>query len=454
MLQVQNLEVKQLGMNPQKVVVFGANGFLGEHIVKSLLAASFEVRAAVRKKKDASQDDFADRQVNYCEGDLENCDYIRQVLEGMDAVIFSAGCIWQPELAVAEYYRRNVQITENFFHALGDRPQMRVVYTSSMSTIAGSRTPFSFTENCGRDQVSENSLSPYDLAKIQCEQLALESAGRGNNVVILNPGNMLGPGAFRHSHISTTMLVLWFCQKNFPFFVNGGHSYCDVRDVAKAHVAALALGQKGGRYIIAGENLSMAQISQLMVRTTNLAGPRELPLAAIYLLSLLLESLSFLTGGLFKNPYHPAFVKSFSLYYFANSQKAINQLDYCITPIETTLLDTIKHFLACGLLSDDLRFVEALNPDNIQQFLCLHKLAKSHPFAQFLLVRIPEIDRICMTNTNLKQVLTRVQNHSKFDATTGHLQLNKSKCKDDLKVLQKLFEYLYFASNDFLSKVM
>jgi dihydroflavonol-4-reductase len=440
--------------NSSKVVIFGASGFLGEHIIKCLASENFDIYAAVRTKPKYSTDVFDGAQVTYYEGDLEDREYIQQVIEGMDAIIFSAGCIWQPGLAISEYHQKNVQITQNFFAALGNRPNVRVVYTSSMSAIAGSNSPFVFSESSERTHVSESCLSPYDKAKIECEQMALDYAKRGNNIVILNPGNMLGPGAFCHSNITTSALILWFCQNNFPFYINGGHSFCDIRDVAKAHVAALTHGNSGERYIVAGHNMNMAEISRLIIKMTGFSHPKELSVRLVYPLSLLLEKLSSLSFNLFKNAYHPDFVKSFSLHYYADSKKAINELDYKITAIETTILDTIKYFLNRGILSEELHFFEEMTTTNNQLFLYLRQMAQSHAFSYFLLSKIPNIYKICLSNHDLNNTLHRLLNNSSFNAKTGRFQLDKAKCKEDLKVINKLFEYVYFASDDFLSELM
>jgi dihydroflavonol-4-reductase len=439
--------------NISKVLVFGAGGFLGEHIIQHLASSNFDIYAAVRTKRQDSTNPFAPAQVTYYEGDLEDCAYIQQVVAGMDAIIFSAGCIWRPGLTVAECQRRNVQITQNFFTALGDRPDVRIVYTSSMSAISGSETPFIFSEDSDRAHVTENRLSPYDRAKIECEQIALDYAQRGNNLVILNPGNMLGPGAFQDSKITTSALIMWFCQRNFPVYIDGGHSFCDVRDVAKAHVAALTQGRSGDRYIVAGQNMKMADLLRLLVKLTGFHYPRELPASPIYVLAVLIDALSWITFNRLNNPYHRHFVKSFTLNYYGDSQKAIADLGYTLTPVESTLLDTIKYFYDRGLLSTDLNFFQEMTTSNVQALIYLKQLAQSHPFSRFLRSRIPQIYRTCRSNQYLNEALMRLLSNSQFNDKTGRFQWKRSQCQADLTILRQLFDYLYFASDEFLSEV-
>src|SRR5207249_1070632 len=141
-----------------------------------------------------------------------------------------------------EYQRQSVSITHAFFDALGERPTTRVVFTSSLSTVSGSIEPCVYTEDGGRAGICEDLLNAYDQAKIACEELALASARRGNQVVILNPGLLLGPGAGPSSNLAAPFQLLWICQRKLEFYVNGGVTLCDVRDVARAHIAALTRG--------------------------------------------------------------------------------------------------------------------------------------------------------------------------------------------------------------------
>lgn len=437
-----------------KVIVFGASGFLGEHIVEALLRSNINVFAAVRTKPQTSTTIYSQR-VTYCEGDLEDREYIRQAVKDMDAIIFAAGGVWKPGLPISEYERCNIQITKNFFEALGDRPDFRIVFTSSMTTIAGSDNFYIFSETSERSHVNEKALSPYDRAKIQCEQIALDYAARGNNVVILNPGNMLGPGISNQSKITTSSLILWLCTNQLPFYVNGGHTYCDVRDVATTYVSALTKGRSGERYILGGYNLDRTEIFCLISQLTGLKIPKQLPVHLVYWFSTLLKVLASFLPSLIKVSYHPSFIKSFSLYYCGDSQKAVNELAYTIRPIDKTILDTIKYFCNRTLIPESLFFLKDLNTSHeAKEFLLLRQLIKCHQFADLLSSNISRIYYICLSNQSLKTALNCLIQNSKFNYTTGRFRIKKTRCKEELKIFDQFFDYLYFASDSFLSKVL
>ena len=279
-----------------KVLIAGAAGYLGEHIVRAAADAGHEVVTYVR----STTAQFPEG-VRSIDGDLADISRLKLALIGVDAAIFSAGRNWQPGLALDAYSQQNVSIVEAFFEALdASNPAARVVFTSSMSAIGGSAQPVIFTETSGREAVAEN-LNAYDRAKIECERLARTAQDSGRDVVILNPGFMLGPSASAAGRMTTAFLVHWFCLKKNPAIVGaGGHSFCDVRDVAHAHVAALTRGT--GQYILAGENLGAAEIQRLMSEQTGLGTPLQVPVAVAYGVSAVMDAVSASTLGNWRNP--------------------------------------------------------------------------------------------------------------------------------------------------------
>jgi nucleoside-diphosphate-sugar epimerase len=206
-----------------KVLIAGAAGYLGGHIVEAAIAAGHSVTVCVRETNPAR---FPDG-VNCVRGDLREVDFVQRELKDVDGVVFSAGRNWRPGLSADECPRENVPIVQVFFEALANaNPTARVVFTSSMSAIGGSLEPVIFTEDFGGNAVCKQYLSAYDAAKSKCEGVARAAAAAGFRIVILNPGFMLGPGASASANVTTSMLVQWFCLRRLPAFANGGgHSF-------------------------------------------------------------------------------------------------------------------------------------------------------------------------------------------------------------------------------------
>jgi len=434
---------------PKKVLVLGAGGFLGEHIVQELTASRYRVAAAVRPGAACA---CASSQVSVLRGDLADPSFVGGALEGVDAAIVAAGRTWQPRLPLGEYHRQNVGITDAFFQALGRRPELRVVFTSSLATVSGSRTPRVFTEDSDRQEVCERWLNPYAQAKIRCERRALDAAARGNDVVVLNPGQLLGPGASAGSNLATAFVLLWFCQGKAPFYIRGGVTVSDVRDVARGHVAALTHGRSGQRYILGGHCLDRGRLYATVCRLTGLRRPRGVPAPLVYPLMAVVDGLARLSAGRFQGPAHRSFVRGEGLYYYGDSGKAVRELGYRITPLESTIFDTLRHYQVRGLLPAELGFIEDVTVEDAPALALLTQLAKQASCAGFLLPRIRPVYAACRANRQLDATLRRLLEKAEADGAVGSPS-GVGQRAQDLRRLHQFFEHLYFASDEFLRQV-
>lgn len=443
---------------PRKVIVVGARGFLGEHIVAQLVAQGHEVLAVVRSSAAAVWQSPLGQSpsVRVLQGDVADVAWMRSVLDRGDAAVFCAGRTWQPGLRVDQYRQQNVAITEAFFDAVGHRPQMRIVFTSSLSTVGGSKAPQVYAEDSGRDGIWEDRLSPYDRAKIDCEQIALQSARRGNDVIVLNPGLLLGPGASPSSNLAAPFALLWFLQRQFAakFFVNGGVTLSDVRDVAAGHVAALDRGDAGKRYILGGHNLDRATF---YARVTPLVGrpmPTAIPWWVLYSLVSFSDALALLSGGLVASPVHRSFAFTQRLYYYGASDRAVAELGYCMRPIEQTIFDTMLYYQSRDLLPPDLAIGPETTLQSAASVVLLRQLVGRSGYGRAHRKRLPELYRACQANHALRDCLDHLMSISTFDARRGRFSFDARAAKADLQTLQKFFEYVYFSSDEFLRKVL
>ena len=433
------------------VLITGAGGYLGEHIVHAAVEAGHAVVACVRATHGRR---FPDG-VRCVEGDLGDSAFFRQALAGVDAVIFSAGRNWQPGLADAEYLRQNVSIVEIFLTALAkSNPAARVVFTSSMSAIAGSLDAVVFNEDFGRTAVCTARLSPYDCAKVECERLARNAAAAGRRLVILNPGFMLGPGASASSSVTTSSLVQWFCLQKSPAFVGrGGHSFCDVRDVARAHVAVLGKGSDGNRYIVAGESLGWAQFQRLMSEQTGIRIPIQISARSAFVATAVLDGLSTATFGLWKNPVHRAFARSAPLYYWGDSARAASDLDYRSRPLAQSIRDTIVDFVHREMLPAEFRYVEAINDETRTALLFLKELAQNNLHRSHLVARLSDILATCRQNCTLNEALDGALASGHYDPKRGRFLWRGATPTNALLKLRSLLDFCYYASDEFHERV-
>jgi dihydroflavonol-4-reductase len=202
-------------------------------------------------------------------GDLREPASLEKAVAGCDAVFHVAADyrLWvrDPE----EMYRANVEGTRAILDAARKNNVSRVVYTSSVATMGFSSDGQSADEN---SPVSlDNMIGPYKRSKFMAEQVAIEAAHAGQNIVIVNPTTPIGERDIKPT--PTGRIVVDFLKKKFPAYVDTGLNLVDVKVCAQGHIAALEKGRSGERYILGGENLTLKQILDKLAVITGVPSP-------------------------------------------------------------------------------------------------------------------------------------------------------------------------------------
>jgi dihydroflavonol-4-reductase len=114
---------------------------------------------------------------------------------------------------------------------------------------------------------------PYKLTKLAAEQVALERAADGHDVVIVNPTTTIGPGD-RGPTPSGRMVRDVLSRRIRGYIRSGGMNVVAAQDVARGHVLALERGRVGERYLLGGDNLTMRGLFELIAEAGGVPEPR------------------------------------------------------------------------------------------------------------------------------------------------------------------------------------
>jgi dihydroflavonol-4-reductase len=249
-----------------RLFLTGATGFVGAHVARMAAAQGAELRLLTRASSNISRlPDGADVVV----GDLREPERFAAALRGCDALIHVAADyrLWVPD--PAEMYKANVEGTRKLLRLAREVGVRRVVYTSSVATmgfkvdgtVVDEETPVGEADMIGH----------YKRSKWMAEQVAIEAARVGQEVIILNPTTPIG--ALDTKPTPTGRIVVDFLNRNFPAYVDTGLNLVDVDEVARMHLVALERGRPGERYILGGENLTLKQILDRLAAITGLPSP-------------------------------------------------------------------------------------------------------------------------------------------------------------------------------------
>jgi dihydroflavonol-4-reductase len=250
-----------------KVFVTGATGFVGSHVARLLHERGADLRLLVRATSRTENIDAlpAERVI----GDLTDAASLERAMQGCEFVFHVAADyrLWtrHPE----QMYRSNVDGTRNIIAAAQRAGVRRVIYTSTVATIG-------FTANgklADEDSpVAERAMiGHYKRSKFQAEQVAIEAAKSGANVVMVNPSAPVGEQDIKPT--PTGRIVLDFIRRKFPAYVETGLNLVDVVEVARGHIAAMEKARPGERYILGGENLTLKQVLDKLAAITGIPSP-------------------------------------------------------------------------------------------------------------------------------------------------------------------------------------
>ncbi|NNM20125.1 MAG: NAD-dependent epimerase/dehydratase family protein [Gammaproteobacteria bacterium] len=324
-------------------LVTGATGFIGSAVARALLTAGHRVRVMIRATSDRRNIDGLD--VEIVEADLLDPDSLLHAVVGMDYVFHVAADyrLWVPD--PEQLYRINVTGTRALLEAARLADVQRVVFTSSVATLglnadgtpADESTPVSINDMIGH----------YKRSKFLGEELALEAAAAGLDVVIVNPSAPVGPRDIKPT--PTGQMIIDAASGRMPVYVNTGLNIVHVDDVAHGHLLAASAGLSGRRYILGCENMCLADIIGTVAKMAGKRSPRfRIPVAAVMPVAYVAEGIARLTGRA------PAVtvdgVRLARKHMYFSSQRAADELGYQPRPALDALRDAVEWFRLNGYL--------------------------------------------------------------------------------------------------------
>jgi dihydroflavonol-4-reductase len=326
------------------ILVSGATGYLGRHVLQALSEQhpGRRVLALVRNKADWTRLDWTAQltQVEPLEGGVTGSDNWLQDkrLTGLCGILHLAAIVQHSRRNTAELYETNIDGTLRMVQLAG-KHKCRMVFVSSTGTVGCFKTPAHYADETAPYIDRTVSRWPYYDSKIKAERKARSLAARlGVQLTIVRPPILLGPGDHR---FRSTGHVLRYLKRGYPFVLDGGISFCDIRDAAPAMVAALFHPLARPVYHLPGTDCSIAEFFAMMQQVSGVEPPTQrVPYQMLWTLADTAERLAHAAGQHSPLP-NPVVVEMAHCWWSVRSLYAKEELGYETRSPRQTLLDTV-----------------------------------------------------------------------------------------------------------------
>jgi len=321
--------------------VTGGTGFVGMNLVRELSRQGWRATLLVREQSPTAVLEGLD--IELCRGDLVDAESVAAAMpRNVDCVYHVAAStnVWSGRNE--EQTRTNVAGTANVIDAAVRAGARRLVYTSTF-VVWGFHAGVIDERS---EPIARDGWINYIRTKRLAERQVKDAAAAGRlDATICNPAHVLGPGD-RHNW---ARLILMIARGRLPGAPPGGGNFADVREVARAHVAAYHRGGTGQNYLLGGEPAMFMDVVRMAGEILGRRVPsRPSPAWLLRAAARIGATWAALSGR--EPDLTPEGAAMVSARTRCDSSRAIRELGYRFTPVRTLVQDTCNWLRAEGLL--------------------------------------------------------------------------------------------------------
>ncbi len=322
-----------------RFLITGATGKVGNAVARRLAGREDEVVALVRDPAKARE--LLPPGVGLVRGDVTDPDSVRKAVEGADGVFNCMGLFEQWFADPGIFERVNAEGARNVAAAAREAGAKRLVHTSTFD-VFHAETGGTVSESRVADYPKGTA---YERSKQRAEELVIEQAERGIELVIANPASVYGPGPWQGAGLDRAIRDA--IRRRLPAVPPGGMTLVHVDDVAAGHLAAFDRGTPGERYLLTDGYASMRELLSVAVEEAGRGWvPPTLPVPLAKAMATTGEAVSRLIR-------RPPLLGAGQLHFLlwqarADSSKAQAELGVEFTPWEEGIRSTVRWMIQEG----------------------------------------------------------------------------------------------------------
>lgn len=250
---------------PNKILVTGGAGLVGNELIRQLLASGENVKAIYHSTPLSLS--HANLEIVQC--DILDVISLNEIMEGITHVYHSAALVSYDPKDSQKLLKINIEGTANIVNACIDSRVMKLVHVSSVAALGRIREDEMVSEKMNWTEETSNSI--YGKSKYFGEMEVWRGIGEGLKAVIVNPSLILGGNNWE----TGSSTIFKNAYNEFKWYTDGVGGFVDVRDVARAMILLMNSEITAERFVLNGENLPYREIFTLIAKSFGKRPPHK-----------------------------------------------------------------------------------------------------------------------------------------------------------------------------------
>ncbi len=315
------------------ILVTGASGLVGSHLVQQLVADGKTVRALYRSSIPVFK---KAEKVDWVRGDILDIVFLEDALNGVEQVYHCAAIVSFDPNHKDLLYKTNVEGTANVVNACINSNIQKLLYVSSVAALGRTGKEALIDESMYWHEGAGN--SEYGKSKFLAEMEVWRGVGEGLSAVIVNPSIILGAGDWNTGSTE----IFKSAYNEFPWYSEGITGFTDLNDLVKIMVMLMNSPVSAQRFIINSANSSFKELLFLIAKHFNKKPPHKKVTPLMAALVWRLEKIKSLFTG--KTPFITKETAETALdVVHYNNHKLLEAFPgFSYTPLETTVKNTCE----------------------------------------------------------------------------------------------------------------
>ena len=262
------------------ILITGGTGLLGAHLILKCSIKNLKIRAIYRSQEKLNEielffEKYAPKsdknhfqRIEWIKTSLNDIIGLDNAFDGIDQVYHCAAKVSLANFHKDKLFKTNIEGTANIVNLCIKHKVKKLAYVSSIASIGAEKNIEIINES--NSWFKNQRHTHYAYSKFAAELEVWRGAQEGLNVVIVNPGVIIGYNFSSKSSSSIFKRV----NRESPFYTNGRIALVDVNDVVKAMILLMNSNIKNERFILVSENLSQKEFLEKIANKMKKKKPR------------------------------------------------------------------------------------------------------------------------------------------------------------------------------------